>query len=105
MKRIEDIFEKLVMSQVANAIDIVLSGKCEISSIIVPNSECGAISQSICNVGLKNREYALEGSKLILISKNDNIFDFIEEINNAPVSKNMTEFFFKSILNRDFNVK
>lgn len=98
MKRISEAYQNIIASQLTNTIKLVISNKVKIGSIIVPRIECEAVVAALSNTTLFNREYDIEGLKMVLITKNDEIFDRLEEINDAPISKELKDYFYDDIL-------
>lgn len=98
MKRINESYQTIIATQLSNTIKLVVSKQVKIASIIVPEIESIAVLAALKKTALKYNTYSLEGLKLILIAKDEKLFTQLEEINEAPINKELKDYFYNDIL-------
>ncbi len=99
MEKISEIIDKLYQNQVLHMCNVVLDKKAKVSSMTIKSDIYETIQPLITRLGLVSKSYQIdEDFSLIVISRDSESIDIMEELNKLSISKGLKDTIYKSLL-------
>lgn len=98
MKRIEGIRHQLLIAQLIEACRVVVDGRAEIASIIIAEGDFKALEKALRAFSVTYRNYSLTGAIMVVIAKGPATLDQLEEVSQAPISRELKNRYLENIL-------